>query len=60
MLLFFSIYVQLMRERAPKGLLMDSKMIPMNNKRGPGTAVTLGPNFLAERCYPLSPAEAIN
>uniref|UniRef100_A0A0D9YJQ1 AB hydrolase-1 domain-containing protein n=1 Tax=Oryza glumipatula TaxID=40148 RepID=A0A0D9YJQ1_9ORYZ len=39
---------KLMRERAPKGLLMDSKMIPMNNKRGPGTAVTLGPNFLAE------------
>ncbi|BAS76074.1 Os01g0934600 [Oryza sativa Japonica Group] len=29
---------ELMRERAPKGLLMDSKMIPMNNKRGPGTA----------------------
>uniref|UniRef100_A0A0E0JS62 AB hydrolase-1 domain-containing protein n=1 Tax=Oryza punctata TaxID=4537 RepID=A0A0E0JS62_ORYPU len=51
---------ELMRERAPKGLLMDSKMIPINNKQGPGTAVILGPNFLAERCYPLSPAEAIN
>ncbi|KAF0923474.1 hypothetical protein E2562_006363 [Oryza meyeriana var. granulata] len=54
------ITTELMREKAPKDLLMDSKMIPINNKQGPGTAILLGPNFLAERGYPLSPAEDLN
>ncbi|KAF0923473.1 hypothetical protein E2562_006362 [Oryza meyeriana var. granulata] len=51
---------RLMTERAPKGLLLDSKMVPINNRQGPGTAITPGPKFLEERCYPQSPAEAIN
>jgi hypothetical protein len=50
----------LIREKAPKDMLLDSKMIPINNKQGPGTAILLGPNFLAEKGYPLSPAEAMN
>ncbi|BAD87170.1 putative pir7b protein [Oryza sativa Japonica Group] len=48
---------ELIREKAPKDMLLDSKMIPINNKQGPGTAILLGPNFLAEKGYPLSPAE---
>uniref|UniRef100_A0A0E0FYG1 AB hydrolase-1 domain-containing protein n=1 Tax=Oryza nivara TaxID=4536 RepID=A0A0E0FYG1_ORYNI len=51
---------ELIREKAPKDMLLDSKMIPINNKQGPGTAILLGPNFLAEKGYPLSPAEAMN
>uniref|UniRef100_A0A0D9V9Y3 AB hydrolase-1 domain-containing protein n=1 Tax=Leersia perrieri TaxID=77586 RepID=A0A0D9V9Y3_9ORYZ len=47
----------LMMEKSPKDLLMDSKMIPINNKQGPGTAILMGPNFLAERGYARSPAE---
>uniref|UniRef100_A0A0E0JS61 AB hydrolase-1 domain-containing protein n=1 Tax=Oryza punctata TaxID=4537 RepID=A0A0E0JS61_ORYPU len=51
------ITTELMRERSPKDLLMDSKTIPISNKQGPGTAILLGPNFLAENGYQLSPAE---
>uniref|UniRef100_A0A0E0JTE1 AB hydrolase-1 domain-containing protein n=1 Tax=Oryza punctata TaxID=4537 RepID=A0A0E0JTE1_ORYPU len=51
------ITTELMRERSPKDLLMDSKTIPISNKQGPGTAILLGPNFLAENGYRLSPAE---
>ncbi|XP_040385124.1 esterase PIR7B-like [Oryza brachyantha] len=48
---------ELMMERSPKDLLMDSKVMPISNKQGSGTAILLGPNFLAERGYALSPAE---
>uniref|UniRef100_A0A0D9V9Y2 AB hydrolase-1 domain-containing protein n=1 Tax=Leersia perrieri TaxID=77586 RepID=A0A0D9V9Y2_9ORYZ len=51
------ITTELMMEKSPKDLLMDSKMIPINNKQGPGTAILMGPNFLAERGYARSPAE---
>uniref|UniRef100_A0A0D9V9Y4 AB hydrolase-1 domain-containing protein n=1 Tax=Leersia perrieri TaxID=77586 RepID=A0A0D9V9Y4_9ORYZ len=48
---------EFMRGTAPEGLLMDCKMVAINNSQGAGVAIHLGPNFLAHKYYQQSPAE---